>query len=619
MLIYNGTKGQFDKDVISGSIADKINAAFFEHGLTHENESEYMSWRNSLSKMQQVLDAPYFSNELQIAIEYQIPQTAKRVDFIIAGESADGASNAIIIELKQWASARQTSRDCVVKAFTGGRERDVAHPSYQAYSYAMTIANYNSTINSDRIGLFPCAYLHNYKPEYANEIICDRYNDIISEAPIFINSDEEKLRSFIKKYVSRPSKLNIMYEIDNGKIKPTKAVQDALEGMLKGNDEFFLIDEQKVVFETVKKIVMNALKHGKKFTVIIEGGPGTGKSVVAIQLLASLIKNNYSAQYVTKNAAPRNVYFKKLQQSNYKLGYIKNLFKSSGSFVNSASDEIDCLIIDESHRLVEKSGYYSNNGENQIKELINAAKVSVFFIDEAQIVTAKDIGRISNIKKWAYSLKSNVYHNESTVLHSQFRCNGSNDYISLLDDLLFNGIYTQRKLEMDYEIKVFESPSAMRNAIREKNMINNKSRMLAGYCYQWRTKNNPAPDLFDIELEDGFKAKWNFNTTSTWAIDEDTFEQVGCIHTCQGLEFDYVGVIIGKDLQYINGRIMTDPAQHPRSDISFKDSTGRLCPQNEADMIIRNTYKTLLTRGQKGCYIYCEEPSLRQLIRGLIE
>lgn len=618
MLIYSGTKKQFDKDVISGNIADLINASFWEHGLRHENENEYMSWKNSLSKMQQVLDSPYFSDNLQIAIEYQIPQTAKRVDFVIAGENDKGNPSAIIIELKQWTSARQTSRNCVVKTFTGNKERDVAHPSYQAYSYAMTIANYNTTINHNKIGLYPCAYLHNYKQENANEIICEHYKDIIDQAPIFISSEEEKLRNFIQKHVSKPSKLNIMYEIDNGKIKPTKAVQDALMGMLEGNDEFFLIDEQKVVFETVQKIIMNALKCGKKFTIMIEGGPGTGKSVVAIQLLASLVKNNYSAQYVTKNAAPRNVYFKKLQQSKYKLGYIKNLFKSSGAFVNSPSNEVDCLIIDESHRLVEKSGYYSNNGENQIKELINAAKVSVFFIDEAQKVTAKDIGSISNIKKWAFCLNSTVYQNESIVLRSQFRCNGSNDYISLLDDILFNQNYSQRTIEMDYDIKIFESPSAMRDAIREKNHINNKSRIVAGYCYQWKTKNNTNSNLFDIELEDGFKAKWNFNTTTTWAIDEDSFEQVGCIHTCQGLEFDYVGVIIGKDLLYINGLIVTDPTQHPKSDISFKDSTGRFCPQEEADKIIRNTYKTLLTRGQKGCYIYCEDPSLRQLLHSII-
>lgn len=621
MLIYNGSKGQFNNDVKTGIIADKINRLFYEHGIVHENEREYMAWKNSLEYMNKVLDADCFSDDLQIAVEYQIPQTSKRVDFIIAGDDDHEKHNVIIVELKQWSEASKTQRHCIVKAYTGGNIQFVAHPSYQAYSYAKTIENYNEVVEKANINLYPCAYLHNYKKGQKNGIEDSNYYDIIKEAPLFLKEDEKKLQEFIKKYVARPSKTNIMYQIDNGRIRPSKSLQDALSSMLSGNEEFYLIDEQKVVYETVHKLVEKALESNNKFTVIVEGGPGTGKSVVAIQLLVSLIKSGYNAHYVTKNAAPRNVYYQKLIDNNYKKSYISNLFKSSGAYINSQFNELDCIIVDEAHRLVAKSGFKSNLGENQIKEIINAAKVSVFFIDEAQIVTAKDIGRISEIKKWANFYGSAIFHDESTVLHSQFRCNGSDSYIRFLEYILGMNCKSLPCGEMEYDFKLFDNPMEMKKALYEKNKINNKSRMLAGYCYDWITKDerDRNSDKYDIILPNGFRAKWNFNDSSKiWAIDENSFDQVGCIHTSQGLEFDYVGVIIGKDLRYQNGVVITDPSVHPRRDVSFKDSSNHNCSAEMADFIIRNTYKTLMTRGQKGCYVYCEDVNLLNYFESII-
>ena len=258
-----------------------------------------------------------------------------------------------------------------------------AHPSYQAYSYAKTIENFNATVQDEHIGIFPCAYLHNYRESIRDEIDNQLYVDIIKEAPLYIKNEEEKLRDFIKRYVTVPSKKDILYEIDNGKIRPSKALQDAIGSMLRGNEEYIMIDEQKVVYETVKRLVIDAVKHNKKYTVIVEGGPGTGKSVVAIQLLANLVSTyGFNAQYLTKNAAPRNVYFEELKKNNYKIAYVKNLFKSSGSYIDAKPNVFSCLLVDEAHRLNEKSGIFANLGENQIKEIINASRVSVFFIDE---------------------------------------------------------------------------------------------------------------------------------------------------------------------------------------------------------------------------------------------
>jgi DUF2075 family protein len=264
---------------------------------------------------------------------------------------------------------------------------------------------------------------------------------------------------------------------------------------------------------------------------------------------------------------------------------------------------------DEAHRLKKKSAIF--HGENQVKELIHSGRVTVFFIDEDQRITTKDIGSKEEIRKWAAFYGVSVYEGEDLNLVSQFRCNGSDGYLNFLDNLL--GIRSTANLDFDYdyEIRLFSSPTQMREALREKNAENNKSRMIAGCCYEWISEKNPDGDDYDIVLEDGFKAKWNFSHT-LFAIAPDSFDQVGCIHTTQGLEFDYCGIIIGRDLRYEGGHVITDPSMEAVSD---KSSGIRSCKDKAlADRLIRNTYKTLMSRGQKGCYLYCEDKALLEYI-----
>lgn len=616
MIVYENTKGGFIKDVRDGYIADKIEESFANLKISHTNKAEYRAWANSLMYMRNAIDDEEISDDCKLAIEYQIPLTSKRVDFLIAGTDEFDNNNVVIVELKQWENCTPTQREDVVYAFTGGADRAVTHPSYQAYSYAKIIENFNEDVYKEKITLKPCAYLHNFREENRENIEHVNYKEAIEQAPIFLSKDIVKLREFIKTYIKKRDNIDILMKIENGKLRPAKALQDSLSSMLKGNKEFYLIDEQKVAYETVKRLVEKSISSSNnvnglndKYTIIVEGGPGTGKSVVAVQLLCDLIQKGYSANYVTKNAAPRNVYFHKLRQDNYKNNYISNLFRGSGSYIDAPNNFFDCLIADEAHRLNAKSGMFQNLGENQIKEIIHASKVSVFFIDENQRVTTSDIGSIDLIKKYAKEEGSTIYSGEDLVLVSQFRCNGSDGYLAFLDNMLEIKETANYDYDMDYDVRLFSNPNKMRDELRERNKINNKSRMLAGYCYNWITKNDRFSDMYDIELENGFSAKWNFGSTSTWAIDEDSFEQVGCIHTSQGLEFDYVGVIVGKDLRYENGHVITDYTKRAKTDTSLK---GIKTTRNYklADEIIRNTYRTLLSRGQKGCYIYCEDKEL---------
>ncbi|MEA3515522.1 MAG: DUF2075 domain-containing protein, partial [Nanoarchaeota archaeon] len=261
---------------------------------------------------------------------------------------------------------------------------------------------------------------------------------------------------------------------------------------------------------------------------------------------------------------------------------------------------------------------FKNFGENQIKEIINASKFSLFFIDENQKVDIFDIGSKEEIEKYAKKLGAEVYIYK---LDSQFRCNGSNGYLAWLDDVLqIHETANFDSFEMNYDFKIFDDPNKMMKAIKKLNQINNKSRMVAGYCWDWLSEGKNNSLIHDITIGDNFKMSWNLRSSSTWAIDSESIEEIGCIHTCQGLEFDYVGVIIGNDLRYEDGKIITDFTERAKTDQSLKGiktmAKKNLSKAEEiAENIIKNTYRTLMTRGQKGCYIYCCDKNLEQYLK----
>lgn len=568
---------------------------------------------NSMQYMYKVMENKNIPEDSKIAIEYRIPNSNKRVDFIVSGEDGRGRESAVIIELKQWQRVEKVeTKEAIVKTQLQGRLVETIHPSYQAWSYVSMIENYNEDVRKYKIDLKPCAYLHNYKLNDNDDLTASCYNYYIEKAPVFTRGDAMKLSDFIAKYVKKGN-ADVLYHIENGKITPSKSLQDSLMAMLRGNQEFTLIDDQKVVFERSLEIAKN--DTFKKQVYIIHGGPGTGKTVLAINMLVAILNLDQNVMYVTKNSAPREVYRKKLTQGKYRKAYIDNLFKGSGSFTTSQNNDFDCLIVDEAHRLNEKSGMFQNMGENQIKEIINAAKTSIFFVDDYQMVTTKDIGSSQEIKKWCQFYDADIY--EDTLI-SQFRCNGSDSYLSWIDNVLEINMEATDDFDYDYDIRICDTPQEVRELIFEKNKNTNKARMVAGYCWNWIKEGKNNTNYHDITIGD-FEMSWNLGSSSTWAIDPDSINEIGCIHTCQGLEFDYVGVIIGDDLRYEDG-IITDFTKRARTDQSIKGLKGLYKKDKEkvlsiADRIIKNTYRTLLTRGQKGCYIYCVDNNLKEYLK----
>lgn len=617
MLVYSGLKKDFLKSVEEDSIAEEIEETIYNKMHKKTARNEFRSWENSLEYMYKVLNDDTIPENSGIAIEYNIPQTSKRVDFIISGYGEKKDPNVIIIELKQWDKVDTVNgQDALVETFTGGAVRKVVHPSYQAWSYAAMIYDYNQNVQEGNIILHPCAFMHNYRKSNPEKLEENQYKEYVEDAPIFGRGEVYKLREFIKKSVKTGDNKEVLYDIDNGRIRPSKSLQDTINSMLKGNQEFVMLDEQKVVYEEILRVAKQCMTDLKKRTVVVKGGPGTGKTVVAINLLAKLTNEGMFVQYTSKNSAPREVYSKKL--TGFKKSSVNNMFKGSGSYVDVDSNTIDVILCDEAHRLNEKSGLFHNKGENQIKEIINASLCSVFFIDESQRVTLSDIGSIGEIKKWADEEDSEILEME---LLSQFRCNGSDGYLAWLDDVLEIRETANHDLkDIEYDIQIVDDPNEVREIIVEKNLnSHNRARMVAGYCWEWLKDGKADTNVHDIKIGD-FEMSWNLSDSQPFALSDTSVNEVGCIHTSQGLEFDYVGVIIGDDMRYENGHIVTDFTKRASTDQSLK-GIKKLYKENpekalsEADEIIKNTYRTLMTRGMKGCYVYCTDKNLANYLR----
>ncbi len=618
MIVYDGIKSDFLKSVEDDSIARTVAENIYEKMHRVTGKAEFRSWENSLKNMYIVLNDPAIPADTGIAIEYNIPQTSKRVDFLVSGYDKSDGANVIIIELKQWEELDAVAgKEALVSTYTGGGIRQVVHPSYQAWSYASLIADYNQAVQDGRIALAPCVYMHNYRRKPHDPVDGKQYETYLEEAPVYTEGQVGSLRDFTKDRIVKGDNEELLYSVENGKIRPSKSLQDAISNMLKGNPEFVMLDEQKIVYEDVLEASRLSVQDGKKRVIIVKGGPGTGKTVVAINLLAQLTQEGQFCQYVSKNSAPRNVYQRKLK-GEIKKSSVDNMFKGPGFYVDMEENVIDTVLADEARRLNAKSGIYHNVGENQIKEIIHAAKCSVFFLDEEQRVTFEDIGSVREIVKWADEAGALVTTME---LVSQFRCNGSDGYLAWLDNTLEIRETANYDLEgIDFDIRILDSPEEVRDLIVQQNIrSSNRARILAGYCWEWIKDGKNNSDIHDIQIGD-FEMSWNLGNTSTYAIDEDSINEIGCIHTAQGLEFDYVGVIIGDDMRYEDGHIRTDGYARAGSDHSLKGfkSLHKKDPQEadrRADEVIKNTYRTLMTRGMKGCYVYCTDSNLAEHLR----
>lgn len=611
MILYSSSALAFCNDVESNQITDKIRFAFNDKMGYLPGSSEQHSWGNSMQFMERIIRHSKVPDDCGVLIEFNIPTTSKRIDFLITGNDQENKENFVIIELKQWDKAHQTDRHGVVSTFVGGSNHDVTHPSYQAWSYKQFLTDMNEAIYEGEFAGNACAYLHNYSKTSEEPLLALQYQGFVNDAPIFFKDDYQELQKYIHRHVCQGKGINTMYLIENGRIRPSKKLMDHVAGLFQGNSEFILLDEQKVVFESILEKAMNP---ARKTVIIVEGGPGTGKSVISMNAFGQLLQHKKNVRFVAPNAAFRSVMVETLVANQPRSRKrIDNLFCGSGVFLNTPANFFDILVVDEAHRLKDKSayGYY---GQNQVDDIIRASLVTVFFIDDKQQVRPADIGSTTEIKRLAEYYQAELIE---LKLSAQFRCAGAEGFLNWLTDVLqieqtgnFNGWD-----KSSFEFMLLDSPNQVCDEIKAKNKTGFKARLLAGYAWNWTKDGNDRGQINDVIIDEhDFAMPWNQRSSrELWAIQPEGVNTIGCIHTSQGLEFDYVGVLIGNDLKF-------DPETNTvyADNNEYKDSTGKKgISKNPEELarLIKNIYKVLCSRGMKGCYLYCRDDGLRDYVR----
>ena len=369
MIIYNETSANFMNHIYENKIGYVLKKNVLEKMNKVVSGSELRSWENSLPQMAKVLRDAELKEDTHVLLEYKLPSSEKRIDFLVTGQDEQGTNNAVIIELKQWQKAKVCEGDGIVRTFLGGRERETVHPAYQASSYKRYLQNFNESLYSDStIQLHSCAYLHNYIMSTYEEPLLDyRYSSYLEESPVYFQFDDRKLAKNIHQLVANGHGKEIAESIENGKIRPSKKLVETVGSLIAGNEEFVLLDEQKVAYEkVVSKYNQLKTQTDQKHVILIKGGPGTGKSVIGLNVMSYMLNTRAYVEYITPNQAFREVLRKKLIGSSGHVE-VRDLFKGSAAYVDTPENYFDVLICDEAHRLKEH-GHMKKKIEVKIRQ-----------------------------------------------------------------------------------------------------------------------------------------------------------------------------------------------------------------------------------------------------------
>lgn len=634
MILYKETKETYLSDIAANRFIQKLSGAYNEK-IGELNPKEVQSWENSdADHMYRILSDPRLPGNLGVAVEYRAPGCAGRIDMALSGRGADGRRKLLFIELKQWTGLHMSAeRDGYI--LDGDDEYHLRdHPSKQVYQYREWVRM--STPEEDRaFDLEGCAYLHNYEAARQDDLRVEEYREYRDACPMFYKADREALISYLCRCFSEGDGGEGIEYLEGHCTGSSVEMRNWINDIVREAGDHPLSPEQQNIADRISAVVDKSVEDHEKYTVIVKGGPGTGKSVVAIKsLFMNYRKANVRGRclYLSKNAAPRDVFMGAFQYGSQQYNMLRNIMNDSGFFAREAVAASVLTVVDESQRVMDSTNGRGRNGQwhvysndNQIDNIVEHAGVSVFFIDEKQTVSLADAGTVDKIR--AASRRYHSHLIELPELKAQFRCGGSTEYVEWVDSVL--GVTDGgRGIHSDYDIEVVQDFAAFLQKMRGLNTDNN-ARIVAGYCWPWTSKTDVTGRLTDISIG-GVNLRWNNDTwlggrKRVWALEESAFEQVGCIHTCQGLEFDYIGVIIGEDLRYENGRLITNHTKKAEDDFTTNsrvrsnylrangNDTRKL--ERELDRIIRNTYRILLTRGMKGCRIYCVDPALGEYMK----
>jgi uncharacterized protein len=621
MRLYSGTTKSLIEDSTYNRIATKLKDAFFLEFRYQPAVAEVNSWNNSLRAVSQVFQTASLLDH-GVLLELQLPLTSKRLDCLVTGYDRKKAPNAVIIELKQWSGCKGASGKNEVATFVGGNVRDVLHPSVQVGQYMTYLTDCHTAFQGEGgIGAHACSYLHNYSPIEDDPLFLPQFAGQVRRSPVFTADHVPHLIAFLDERIHGPDSGEVLAKVEQSKYRPSKKLLDHVAKLIKGKPEYVLLDEQLVVYDKVVEAAKDGVKGRKKVVIIVRGGPGTGKSVIAMNLLGDLSGMGLNAHYVTGSRAFTST--------------IREIVGTRGaaqvryfnSYMGADSNLIDVMIADEAHRIRETSNNrftpkVKQSKLSQIHELLKASRTSVFFIDDNQIVRPGEIGSTGYIKTEAEKLQCGVCEFE---LEAQFRCAGSDAFVSWVNNTL--GIqrtpHVMWNQADEFDFRIMPTPQALEDAIRERLEEKCTARLAAGFCWPWSNPRSNGTLVDDVVIGD-YVRPWNAKSDSgslapgipkesLWAYDSGGVNQIGCVYTAQGFEFDYVGVIFGPDLVYIPEAADWKGDKTKSFDTVVKRSGDRFT------QMVKNTYRVLLTRGMKGCYVHFMDKNTENLFRSRLE
>ncbi len=616
MHLYQGMSSEFISDSVQNRIAAKLELSFEELFQYRPPQSEIRSWQNSLRAMSGALQTGGFTDQ-GVVLEWQLPLSSRRLDCMVTGHGHDTHPNAVIVELKQWEEAQPSPvNDCVV-TWVGGRLRDVLHPSRQVGNYQRYLLDVHTVFSSATVGLQACSYLHNLRYDPSGELFSARHHDLLVTNPVFTGDQTDGLISYLDAVVGNGRGGQILDEVLTGTYKPHKRLLDHTARVIRNEPSYVLLDEQQVVFNTVLARIRARALGSSSTAFLIQGGPGTGKSVLAVNLLAALSSQGYVTHHATGSKA-----------------FTENLRKTVGSraaaqfgyfngYTGAEDSHLDVLILDEAHRIRATSANRftpaaQRSTQRQIDELLSVAKTTVFFIDDMQVVRPGEVGSTELIRSAAVERGISLVELE---LEAQFRCNGSDRYIQWVDTSLELRRTPQVLWDPSdaFDFDVVESPEELEAMIREKSNQGRTARLSAGFCWPW---SKPRPDgtlVDDVEV-DGWHMPWNAKPdagrlaggipkSNFWASDPNGINQVGCVYTAQGFEYDWAGVIWGRDLVYRPRDGWVGQPEYSKDSVVRRERDPRAFTR-----LVKQTYRVLLTRGLLGCAVYFEDQQTQDFI-----
>jgi len=638
-VIYSEPQQNFFHDVLTNSVANKMIDGARSLGI-HVGSSEEASYKNNAPRIKNLLELANV-NDTYVTFEYLIPYNMQRIDCMIYGRGNDNQQNVVHIELKQWSNNSVDTAyssdvtDVIegnfqVQAVTGGSKRLVSHPSQQVRGYQDYLQGFVEVISTKEVDIKGMAYCYNYnRSGTPNHLFAPQYTTLLKEYRTFAGDEVEELAQELSQYLSKGDGFSIFNKIMLSPIRPSKKLlSEAAEMVDKGNAKAFsLISDQIVAKNAIlDKIRKLGKAKDKKNVILIKGGPGTGKTVIALNLLAELAGKGYSIHYATKSKPLLEGVKNRLPRGSR----AKLLFSNVSTFLPAKceSNSHDIILIDEAHRI-------SNSANNQytpasmrtdlsqIDTIIRAGKICVFFIDDKQAIRGLEIGSTSLIRESALKYGADIQEVELT---SQFRCNGSNNYLDWLEQVLYNKEVESKFTSEEFDFKIFDTPESLYERIQSLNDMEKgiTTRITAGFCWSWSKKLDENGQLVkDVQIGDSFAMPWETHGEIArvpqgyvrwyeWAYLPEGIKQVGCIYTAQGFEFDYIGVIIGPDLYYNQ-----ETKQIESNRAASKDPV-LLRYSDNFDSYVRNIYRVLMSRGMKGCYVYVCDEALRNYFRQLL-